>query len=228
MNKKRNYYLKNADQFGWGPKTAKLNPERVGLLEKYVVGEKVLDIGCGTGIYVDYLAKKGKKATGVDFVKEFIDYAKKHYQGEFLVANAYKLPFKDKLFDTVIMFDILEHLENEEKALKEAQRVGRERIILIVPRKTDEILKAHGLIFQHHIDSTHLRYYTKKRLKALARKTKISTLELKKIRPVSIKSFFLHQITGPFWLKKILAKIIFTFFQPANFWLEIALIGEIK
>lgn len=228
IKEKKKYYLKKANQFSWGPKTARLNKKRVAILDKYVVGKKVLDIGCGTGIYVDYLSRKGKDAAGIDSVKEFINYARKNYKGKFLVADAYKLPFKDKSFDTVIMFDVLEHLEYEEKALKELQRVGKKRIIIIAPRKADKEIRDHGLIFHHYRDATHLRYYTKTKLENLAKKTGIKISEIKSIRPIPIESLFVQEIVGPLLIKKILKKIIFTFFRPANFYLDIVLIGEIK
>lgn len=223
----KNYYLKTANSLGWGPKTVKLNPERTHVLDKFVVGKKVLDIGCGSGIYVDYLTRQGKKAVGIDFVNEFIKRAKKNYRGKFRTANAYKLPFDDNSFDTVMMLDVLEHLDDELKALKEAIRVARKRLILIVPRKVERSLENHGLIYKHYSDSSHLRYYDKKGLQTLAKKLGIKVLKVKEIRSVSIKSFFLHQFIGPLIIKKILLKIILKFLKPVKFYKDIILIGNV-
>lgn len=41
-----------------------------------VEGKKLLDLGCGPGIYAEYLAEKGFEVTGIDFSRRSIDYAK--------------------------------------------------------------------------------------------------------------------------------------------------------
>ena len=52
------YTLENAKLFGWNSVSGELLPERVELLNKYVVGKTVLDAGCG-GAFVDYLNGHG-------------------------------------------------------------------------------------------------------------------------------------------------------------------------
>src|SRR2546423_8936221 len=109
MDKKpASYYNKNAEKLGWG-KDAYLNPERVDILEQYLIGPKILEVGCANGVVVDFLAKQGFESVGVDFVEEFIKQAKKDKKGTFIKANAEKLPFPDNSYDTVLLFDILEH-----------------------------------------------------------------------------------------------------------------------
>jgi ubiquinone/menaquinone biosynthesis C-methylase UbiE len=49
------------------------------------------------------------------------------------VADACALPFEDNSFDTVVLGEILEHLENPGQAFAEACRVSRQRVILSVP-----------------------------------------------------------------------------------------------
>ena len=54
------YSLENARAFGWNSVSGDLLPERVELLNKYVVGRTVLDAGCGGGGFVDHLAVYGR------------------------------------------------------------------------------------------------------------------------------------------------------------------------
>lgn len=89
-------------------------------------GEKVLDVGCGTGTFLARVAKTyGVDCTGIDVSKESIAKAKQwlvpclHFQ----VADAVKLPFEDESFDYVLSFDVLEHIEDQNKALSEMARV---------------------------------------------------------------------------------------------------------
>lgn len=223
----KEYYRKNADEFGWGPKTAHLNNERKKLLDKWVFGKKVLDIGCGTGIYVDYLAKKGFDAVGVDFVKEFIDFAKKHRQGKFLVNNAYKLPFKDKSFDTVIMFDVLEHIEDELKVLTEIKRISKNRIILIVPCETNYDIAKFHLIYDTNIDWSHYRYYSIPKIKHLLNSLKIKIIDINYNRKIALNLLFYSIFKANSLIKKIIIKLLFTLLNPRNFYVDIVLIGEI-
>src|SRR3989344_210525 len=89
---------------------------------------KVLDIGCGDGYgsrvleYADY--------TGVDISPKAGRYLKK-----FFVSDCKKLPFKDNAFDTILMFEVIEHLTATEQVLKELKRVLKDggRIIITTP-----------------------------------------------------------------------------------------------
>src|SRR3989344_2578142 len=122
--KTNTHYSKNATNLGWGEGSAKLDSERVALLNKFCKGKKVLDIGCGLGLYVDFLSGKGFDANGVDFTAEFIKKAKIEKKGKYYLGNAQKLKFADNFFDTTILFDILEH-GDDYAILKEAKRVTK-------------------------------------------------------------------------------------------------------
>ena len=81
---------------------------------------KILDIGCGTGYGSAALGKK-REVIGIDNNKDAINYAKKYYSKkvEFLVADALKLPFKKNEFDGACSFEVIEHLKNPNRFLKE-------------------------------------------------------------------------------------------------------------
>lgn len=94
-------------------------------------GEKVLDVGCGEGIFLARVAKTyGADCTGIDISKRLIATAKslrlrsgQAHQLRFRVADATQLPFKDNKFDYVLSFDVLEHIQNQGKVLFEMMRV---------------------------------------------------------------------------------------------------------
>jgi SAM-dependent methyltransferase len=57
---------------------------------------KVLDIGCGTGLHLDYLRKEGIEGVGVDLNQHMVQYAREHYFGiDFKVADMRQLEYKD-------------------------------------------------------------------------------------------------------------------------------------
>ena len=151
------WYARHADAFGWGPATARADPERMGFLERWVVGS-VLDVGCATGVYVDALAQAGHEARGVDHSEALVAWARGHRRGTFDVGDAYALPHGNGSFDTVLALDVLEHVDDV-RALAEIARVARRRVIVGVPARTPDALLAAGLLFRHHEDPSHRRVY---------------------------------------------------------------------
>ena len=84
---------------------------------------KILQIGCGPEDIINYIST-GKKYA-IDPLADF--YKKKfnlNYNSVmFLEGRAENLPFEDKFFDLVILANVLDHVENPEKALSEIKRV---------------------------------------------------------------------------------------------------------
>ncbi len=199
------FYLKNSPFLGWGTKESKLDPERCALLEKYLVGNKVLDVGCGSGIYVGFINSLGFESWGLDFVKEFVKEAQKKVRGRFMQGRAEKLPFEKEEFDTVLLFDILEH-GDDSIILKEALRVVSKRVIFIVPRTVDEELASSGVIFRHYLDKSHLREYTEKDIVILAQKLKVKLKVLKPAHALYNETIYWSLFNGPVLLKKIIRK----------------------
>jgi len=83
----------------------------------------VIDIGCGSGLLVDRLAKIGYQATGLDWSAPAIEFAQKHYQGEYLLANVKQGFDIGKKFDCVVASHILEHLENPHEFLESVKGI---------------------------------------------------------------------------------------------------------
>lgn len=105
---------------------------------KKIHPKSVLDVGCGEGFVLMRLRKSdiGKDLVGVDYSKTAIDIGKKlHPSLNLKQGDIYKLPFKDNTFDLVICCEVLEHLEDPEKALKELTRVSKKHVILSVPNE---------------------------------------------------------------------------------------------
>ena len=94
----------------------------------------ILEIGCSSGWLIDNLKKKFKKINyvGVDVVKQPIEkLAKKYPNIPFLIFDITKNPLKKIKFDNIIMLNVLEHIRNDDLALKNSK----------------ELLKKNGKIF---------------------------------------------------------------------------------
>lgn len=120
--------------------TNKLNAI-LGLIEKKP--QKILDVGCASGWFLNEVSKKYPKAecSGVDVYKKCIDYGNKRYKKLKLKhADAHKLPFKKNTFDLVICTEVLEHVVNPEKVIKEIKRVLKKDGVAIIEMDTGNFL----------------------------------------------------------------------------------------
>ena len=98
----------------------------------------ILDAGCGEGFTLERLRieKAGDKFEGVDFLKTAIDLGHKiHPNLTLKQASIYELPYKDSSFDLVLSTEVLEHLGDPKKGLKEIVRVSKKYILLSVPNE---------------------------------------------------------------------------------------------
>ncbi|AFY95606.1 class I SAM-dependent methyltransferase [Chamaesiphon minutus] len=183
------YSLENAKKFNWSSVSGDLHVERVGHLENYIVGNKILDAGCGGGAFVEFLSQKGLEVTGVDKYDEFLQVARQQGRsGTYLQCDLTNLPFLDKAFDCTYCFDVLEHVDDIQ-AIKELARVTSKRLIIAVPQK-DEIISQFGLIFAQYQDASHLRYYTESSLRTLCQTIEPINIEIQQELLVPLTSLF--------------------------------------
>ncbi|HOK94818.1 MAG TPA: class I SAM-dependent methyltransferase [Anaerohalosphaeraceae bacterium] len=87
-------------------------------------GLKIHEAGCGIGTIVDHLRSQGCQASGSDIAANAVAYGKNKYPGiDLAVHSAEELPYEDESFDVVLSFDVMEHLFDVDKHLREIRRV---------------------------------------------------------------------------------------------------------
>jgi len=97
---------------------------------------RILDAGCGEGRFSKYFIENRANITSMDFSEEYIRIAKKNInKGKFVIGSVTKLPFKDNSFDYIFSVDVLQHVPDLEKAIKEFFRVLRKGGTLIIVNK---------------------------------------------------------------------------------------------
>ena len=95
-------------------------------------GERILDVGCGTGNNLQFFREKWCSLTGVDSSGEKLEIARQKYgdRAEFILGQAQDLPFSDDEFDIVTIINFLEIADNPRKVVEEAIRVCRGRVFI--------------------------------------------------------------------------------------------------
>ena len=100
--------------------------------------DSILDVGCGEGFTLNRLKEKGigKNLEGVEYSKAAIELGHKTYPDiTIMQGNIYQLPYKDNAFDLVLCTEVLEHLDDPKKGLKELVRVSNKFLVISVPNE---------------------------------------------------------------------------------------------
>ncbi len=126
------------------------------LIEHWVIGKRVLDIGCGFGQLIEDLRKRGFEATGIDMLDDFIKAGKQKYPLADLRCGGFgEFTFPAETFDTVVLKDTLHHIYTEADIRKfwgHVRQVRCKRIIVLDPNPTPFLRLARRVI--KHIDPT--------------------------------------------------------------------------
>ncbi|MBP2674427.1 MAG: hypothetical protein H6Q84_1267 [Deltaproteobacteria bacterium] len=88
-------------------------------------GDKVLDVGIGTGIFALELMKHTTDITGIDVSEKMLEIAKSKGVKNVALGDAVSLDFPDESFDLVLSITALEFIKDYEKAISEMVRVCR-------------------------------------------------------------------------------------------------------
>lgn len=93
----------------------------------------VLEVGCGPGDLAHALdVPEGYVGTDLG-IEEVVKASRALPERSFSPASAYQLPFAEDGFDTILVCEVLEHLEEPRKALVEIDRIARGYLLLSVP-----------------------------------------------------------------------------------------------
>jgi SAM-dependent methyltransferase len=130
-------------------------------------GRSVLDFGCAIGAYCLALSQLGFACKGVDVNPAYVERARASGVDAHVVEGGEPAPFPDASFDTVLLFEVLEHVPGYEQVLREAGRLARKNVLITVPNcEGVDALEGSGLVFDHMLDQDHVNFFTPEMLDA--------------------------------------------------------------
>jgi SAM-dependent methyltransferase len=89
-------------------------------------GERVLEVGCGSGVFLRLAADRGAQVTGIDASDELVQIARRRVpEADVRVADLESLPFEESSFDAVFGFNAFFFALDMVGALREARRVAK-------------------------------------------------------------------------------------------------------
>ncbi|SLN40585.1 Ubiquinone biosynthesis O-methyltransferase [Roseivivax jejudonensis] len=119
-----------SDEVRWVRTLKNLVPGRFAFFDKHVdwAGKRVLDLGCAGGFMAEPLARRGADVVGLDPAEEAIAAAREHAEDQGLsiryeIGVGEDMRFADGDFDAVVCVDVLEHVADLSKVLRECARV---------------------------------------------------------------------------------------------------------
>lgn len=135
----RQYYKGLKDKAGT-KKTSPAKKKEIEFFKKIICprpGEKILDLGCGTGNYLEGIKNTGADLWGIDISFKAVAVAKAKVlkAKQILCGDACPLPFPDTQFDCVTAWGVIEHFSDIAKIIVEVKRVVKPNgtVIIMVP-----------------------------------------------------------------------------------------------
>ena len=131
---------------------------------------RILEAGCGEGMFTSFVRERFPKSLieAFDVEDEVVDKAVKSFTDkgiEFFTGSIYEIPKEDDSIPLVVCSEVLEHLEDPVRALKELKRIGSCYIFLSVPNEPIwRILNMCRFKYLKDLGNTpgHINHYSKK------------------------------------------------------------------
>jgi len=176
----------------------------ISVINKYLKNsnQKILDIGCGAGTLSLYLANKGHSTLGLDISSKAIEECLKSKKALGLNNVAFRtldfLTMKTKnRYDTVLFTEVIEHLEDDSKALRSIHKLLKPSGIMILSTPSDTApLHKLGITKKFDEEVGHLRRYSLGEIQGMVRKSGFKIIETKKTEGILRNFLFIDPMAG--------------------------------
>jgi len=116
---------------------------KVRFIQEYVpLTGRILDVGCGNGIFTLRFAKAGGTVAGLDYSRHLLA---QNSHPRLIRGDAMALPFPGQSFDVVFEANVLHHVRSREQVIREMARTTRRYVVLVEPNRNNPVMLALGL-----------------------------------------------------------------------------------
>jgi SAM-dependent methyltransferase len=157
---------------------------------------RVLDVGCGAGGMLEPLSRYGS-VTGIDTSPELVAFCHRRGFDRVQVGSAYELPVQAGSVDLITLFDTIEHVPDDARALREAERVLAPGGLVFISTPAYQFLYANNDRVAHHE-----RRYTAQQLRR-----KLSDAGLEPVRVTYFNTLLFPAILPAVLAKKVVERI---------------------
>jgi ubiquinone/menaquinone biosynthesis C-methylase UbiE len=156
---------------------------------------RILDAGCGTGALLDRLESwPGTEVYGLDFSGQALAYSRQRGHDHLVQGDLTCLPFPDGTFDVITALDVVEHIRDDERALREVHRVLRPEGVLLVSVPAFRFLWG-----PHDTALQHCRRYTAGEVGALMRRSGFRVAKLTYLLALLFPAFVAQRLLTKLW-----------------------------
>jgi 2-polyprenyl-3-methyl-5-hydroxy-6-metoxy-1,4-benzoquinol methylase len=166
-------------------------------IEKYKQNGRILDIGCGRGIFLNVMKNNGWTVAGTEYDRITAESIAEYYNINVVTGNPGDWGFPAESFDVVTMNHVLEHMSAPESAIGECSRLlGKRGLLVVAVPNITSLQSTMGKHLWFHLDIPyHLYHFSEEGL--------VNLLKKYNFHPLKIRRFdFEYNLFG--WLQTLL------------------------
>ncbi|PKQ27569.1 MAG: hypothetical protein CVT63_07290 [Candidatus Anoxymicrobium japonicum] len=111
-------------------------------------GDSVLDVGFGLGYSLKIMAAKADRLAGIEIDRKAIARARRSLNHPKIVDlrhyNGYVIPYEARSFDVVTCVDVIEHVPDYLRLMRDMCKVARRAVVISTPNRRPEYTKPDG------------------------------------------------------------------------------------
>lgn len=166
---------------------------KVGIIRKYSVGKRLLDIGCATGVFLDFCQKKGYSTEGIEPDEKARNYARKQLG---LTVNdvSHLCTYPKKSFDVITMWHVLEHVNDLHDRMKLVHHILNDNgtVVIALPNPSSYDAQYYKKYWAAYDVPRHLFHFTQDAFSLLAKKYKFNII--RRI-PLGYDSYYISMLS---------------------------------
>jgi 2-polyprenyl-3-methyl-5-hydroxy-6-metoxy-1,4-benzoquinol methylase len=171
------------------------------LIKKHIIGNRVLDVGAGTGYFLNHMKNNGYEGKGVEVDAQAREYARNHFNLSLLDPTHF-LKKSESEYDLITLWHVLEHLHDLHPFMKQFKKIlsAKGKLVIAVPNRHSNDAKHYGSFWAGYDVPRHLWHFTPKDVKELAKQ---HGFKLDKIKFLPLDPFYNSMLSEKYQLRQL-------------------------